>query len=415
VPPPSPPAGPHTGPLRAVPLGQPGPNAAAGQGSAAVPPPSPPPPLRPGPPTGPLHAVPLGQPGPSAAAGQGSAAVPLPPPPLRPGPHTGPLRRPPWPARPQCCCWPGLRSGAATVAAATAIWTAVWPAARRLPWPARPESCCWPGIRSGAVAATAATAAAWPVVRRWSPPAGPRCRLLWGPPQRGLHRLQLPTASHAARRGLAAAAVRHGATSRPQVGHKSAASATPAAALPPPPTSAALPGMPPSPGLLSRAAAAVTGLFGRQEAMTPPRHRADSAHAHQAVDGPLREVHRTRSPALRTGDDHSGPPSRDLSPVRRSLRFQGAFGGSPSRTGARFTAAGAHARCCRCRLSPVAGIPQPQRAVRRQHDGRRRPRRRRRRRRQRRWPPVGLIRRHCRDSSCSSSGAVLGGCQLRGA
>jgi len=66
--------------------------------------------------------------------------------------------------------------------------------------------------------------------------------------------------------------------------------------------------------------------------MTPPRHRADSTHAHQAVDGPLRKVHRTRSPVLRTGDGHSGPPSRDLSPVRRSLRFQGAFGGSPSRT-----------------------------------------------------------------------------------
>ncbi len=136
---------------------------------------------------------------------------------------------------------------------------------------------------------------------------------------------------------------------RARGGHKSAAraqaaSATPAAALPPPPTFAALPGMPPSPGLLSRAAAAVTGLFGRQEAMTPPRHRADSAHAHQAVDGPLREVHRTRSPALRTGDGHSGPPSRDLSPVRRSLRFQGAFGGSPSRT---FT------------LRPVPGSPPP--------------------------------------------------------
>ncbi len=126
VPPPSPPAGPLTGPLRAVPLGQPGPNAAAGQGSAAVP--LPPPPPRPGPHTGPLRAVPLGQPGADAAAGQGSAAVPL-------------------------------------------------------------------------------------------------------------------------------------------------------------------------------------------------RHRADSAHAPQAVDGPLREVHRTRSPALRTGDDHSGPPSRDLSPVRRSLHF----------------------------------------------------------------------------------------------
>jgi len=90
VPPPSPPAGPPTGPLRAVPLGQPGPNAAAGQGSAAVPPPPPP---RPGPPTGPLRAVPLGQPGPNAAAGQGSAAVPPPsPPPLRSGPPFGPLR-----------------------------------------------------------------------------------------------------------------------------------------------------------------------------------------------------------------------------------------------------------------------------------------------------------------------------------
>jgi len=110
--------------------------------------------------------------------------------------------------------------------------------------------------------------------------------------------------------------------SRKSAARAQAASVTPAAALPPPPTSAALPGMPPSPGLLSRAAAAVTGLFGRQEAMTPPRHRADSAHAHQAVDGPLREVHRTRSPALRTSDGHSGPPSRDLSPVRRSLQSE---------------------------------------------------------------------------------------------
>ncbi len=73
--------------------------------------------------------------------------------------------RPPWPARPQCCCWPGLRSGAAAVAAAAAAtWTAHWSAARRPPWPARPQCCCWPGLRSGAVAAAAA--ATW--TAHWS-------------------------------------------------------------------------------------------------------------------------------------------------------------------------------------------------------------------------------------------------------
>ncbi len=288
-----------------------------------------------------------------------------------------------------------------------------WPAARRPPWPARPESCCWPGIRSGAAATTAAAAAAWPVA-----PDGPDQQTsvpaAVGPSAAG----SAPTsAADSKSRGTQGTSSR---SRKARGGHKSAAraqaaSATPAAALPPPPTSAALPGMPPSPGVLSRAAAAVTGLFGRQEAMTPPRHRADSAHAHQAVDGPLREVHRTRSPALRTGNGHSGPPSRDLSTVRRSLRFQGAFGGSPSRTFTLRPVPGspppAPMHGAAAADFPSFGIPQPQRAVRRQHDGRRRPRRRGRRR----WPPLGLIRRHCRDSSCSSSGAVLGGCQLRGA
>ncbi len=201
VPPPSPPAGPPTGPLRAVPLGQPGPSAAAGQGSAAVPPPPPP---RPGPPPGPLRAVPLCQPGPSAAAGQGSAAVP-PPPPSRPGPPTGPLRAVPLGQS-------GPSAGAGQGSAAK-------------PPPPPPRS----GLLFGPLRAVS-TGQSGPRVagdpqrcRRHhcrsmarcaptGPTSRPRYPLLWGPPQRGLHRLQLPTAIHAP---LAAAAVRHGAaTSR---------------------------------------------------------------------------------------------------------------------------------------------------------------------------------------------------------
>ncbi len=93
------------------------------------------------------------------------------------------------------------------------------------------------------------------------PTSRPRCPLLWGPPQRGLHRLQLPTASHAPRTGSRSRKARGGHKSAARA---QAASATPAAALPPPPTSAALPGMPPSqgcsPGLRRRSPASLAGM-----------------------------------------------------------------------------------------------------------------------------------------------------------
>jgi len=155
--------------------------------SKRCPPPSPPAGL----PTGPLRAVPRGQPGPSSAAGWGSAAVP------RPGPPTGPLRAVPlakaWPARPRCCCWPGLRSGAVTVAVATAVWTAPSPAARRLPWPARPQCCCWPGIRSGPAAAPPLAPQHGPL-RADGPHQQASVPAAVGPSAAGLYHRQLPTA-----------------------------------------------------------------------------------------------------------------------------------------------------------------------------------------------------------------------------